>query len=704
MIRTEIFIENQRLDLNADISAQFTYAVDDLKDFAARNSNFSKTIVIPGNATNNKLFGHIFEFGSSNFYDETIANVGYNFNAGKSASCVILVDRVQIFKGVLRLMEITIDRGVIDYEVSVFGELGGFVSAMANKKIEELDFSAYNQTWNSTNIINSWDTINGAGVYYPLIDYGQLSTAKHDWDFKAFRPALFVREYMTKIISGAGYTWESPFFDTALFKRLVIPNNQKTLSGYSTNGFSGGATAKNYSGAFSSSSIAIEITPTTLGSFVGSVGNTVFTYGGASTVSGSLNISMTGIWTTTSAGTFYLKKNGTVVSSYYVGIGNPYGYFNASLVSSPISFSSGDYWTVTFEGTFSSYNLTIYTSSINYVLDSSQSVQLNYGETIPMNETIPKGIFQRDFVSSIMKMFNLMITESPTIEKHLVIEPYIDFFTSEMFLDVTDDFLVNDTDLLILEDHEQTVNWSDKVDRSRAFKLKPMSEINGRFFEYKFKSDSDFYNEQYSKKYSQGYGDRLVDTGFDWANDKKTADVIFAASVLKGVAGEEKIFPAIYKLSNNNTTEDPMDHVIRILQAAKITGVASWDLKNGATTLASLTNYGYGGHLDDPDAPTSDINFGAPFELNFSLAVSYPAANLFNGFWSDYIAEISDKNSKLMSCWLKLTEFEIVNLDFSKLVWIDGALWRLNKIVDFNPMDPGPTLCEFSKVIETTYA
>lgn len=147
-----------------------------------------------------------------------------------------------------------------------------------------------------------------------------------------------------------------------------------------------------------------------------------------------------------------------------------------------------------------------------------------------------------------------------------------------------------------------------------------------------------------------------------------------------------------------------MDHVIRILQAAKITGVASWNLKNGATTLASLTNYGYGGHLDDPDAPTSDINFGAPFELNFSLAVSYPSANLFNGFWSDYIAEISDKNSKLMSCWLKLTEFEIVNLDFSKLVWIDGALWRLNKIVDFNPMDPGPTMCEFSKVIETTYA
>jgi hypothetical protein len=37
------------------------------------------------------------------------------------------------------------------------------------------------------------------------------------------------------------------------------------------------------------------------------------------------------------------------------------------------------------------------------------------------------------------------------------------------------------------------------------------------------------------------------------------------------------------------------------------------------------------------------------------------------------------------------------------LIWIDGALWRLNNIQDFNPMDIGTTKAEFLKVIETTY-
>ncbi len=99
---TEIYIEDNRLDLSKDLSSEFTYAIDDIQDFAARNTGFSKTIILPGNAINNKLFGHIFDFLSSNFYDVTADNVGYNFNAGKAASCVIYVDKIQVFKGIFK--------------------------------------------------------------------------------------------------------------------------------------------------------------------------------------------------------------------------------------------------------------------------------------------------------------------------------------------------------------------------------------------------------------------------------------------------------------------------------------------------------------------------------------------------------------------------------------------------------------------------
>ena len=56
MISTEIYIENQRMDLSKDLSAEFTYNIDDIKEFASRETNFSKTIILPGNAVNNKQY------------------------------------------------------------------------------------------------------------------------------------------------------------------------------------------------------------------------------------------------------------------------------------------------------------------------------------------------------------------------------------------------------------------------------------------------------------------------------------------------------------------------------------------------------------------------------------------------------------------------------------------------------------------------
>jgi hypothetical protein len=46
---------------------------------------------------------------------------------------------------------------------------------------------------------------------------------------------------------------------------------------------------------------------------------------------------------------------------------------------------------------------------------------------------------------------------------------------------------------------------------------------------------------------------------------------------------------------------------------------------------------------------------------------------------------------------------DIYSLDFAQLIYIDGALWRLNKIIDFNPTIPQTTRVELLRVIELTY-
>ncbi len=722
---TEIYIEDNRLDLSKDLSSEFTYAIDDIQDFAARNTGFSKTIILPGNAINNKLFGHIFEFSSSNFYDSTADNVGYNFNASKSASCVIYVDKIQVFKGIIRLLEITIDRGTIEYECVVFGELGGFVTALNNDKLEDLDFSAYNHVWNATNILASWEqasgtTASGMGYYYPLIDYGQVHTNKKHWSYKAFRPALFVREYLDKIITGTGYTYEAPFFDTNLFKRLVIPNNQKQLSNYTKLQFDGDIEPITISSVISTTADASYPNPDVIIGYEFGMGGTELLYWTGSSISPTLTLFIDGSLEIPQGGTGSLRvnffKNGSIVNTQTVIAGDPAGRIDFQrTITYNITLATNDYFSVQFELFNLSGGSTCYIysgSNLTSTTNVAVSSPLAYGSLIFMNSGIPRGFYQRDFVSSIMKMFNLYIVEDSTKEKHLKIIPFIDYYTTTAhFLQVNDleeELLIDDIGLLLLDDYSAShLDWTAKIDRSKPFKLKPMSELNGRFFEFKYKSDVDYYNEDYAKHYAQGYGDHIEDTGYQFANDKQTSEVIFSSTVLVGYAGDDKIYPTIFKLSNTSAatpSEDPIDHNIRIMQVRKITGVSAWDMKGDTGNLiTNLTYYGYGGHLDDPDAPTADINFGVPEELYFTLPVSYPSANLFNGFWSDYVAEITDKDSKLLICNVYLKITDIYGLDFSKLIYIDGALWRLNKVIDYNPTNPESTKCEFLRVIELSY-
>jgi hypothetical protein len=228
-----------------------------------------------------------------------------------------------------------------------------------------------------------------------------------------------------------------------------------------------------------------------------------------------------------------------------------------------------------------------------------------------------------------------------------------------------------------------------------------MSEINSRFYEFKYKQDNDYYNENYRKKYSQGYGDRIYDNALDFAKESESVEVIFAASVLVGYAGEDKVVPTIFKKTND--VEERQDCVIRILQAKKITGVTSWNILNGVTVVSSNTDYPYAGHFDDPDVPSSDLSFGIPKELYFVLSTGDISNNLFNAYYSSYFAEITDKDSRLLSAMVKLNDTDIFNIDFSKFYYIDGGLFRLQKLIDYTPGANEPTKAELLRAINTTY-
>lgn len=672
-MKTEIFIEGQPLDLMDNLPTDFTYAIDDIQDFGSKNTSFSKTLNIAGSANNNQIFGFVFDLGNANLTNDAIPNVGYNFNATKAAQCRIFVDGIQVFKGILRLLEMVRTGEVIEYQCSVFGELGGFITALSNKKLEELDFSAYNKAWSYTNITNSWNSIAGSDVYFPLVDTGQVSTDKISFDFKAFKPALYVREYLEKIIAASGYTWDFPLLTSALMNRLVIPNNQSVVTKLSNNIGDYRPTNGTYDNI-----LRVPLTTILAGNFTKTGGDTL-DYSAAGSIVTNIKWQVGGTFNTTSSVPvnvdITLWKNSTILSNRSFNVTSNPQSFIVNVNLSNITISNGDdiYIGISTNVT----QIRISTGALLFTTEASTRVPIGYNETLIINDTLPLGIFQRDFFLSICKMFNLYVYEDQWDSKKLIIKPYIDFYDGSF------------------------IDWSNKIDRSKPIGIKPMSEINARYFAFKYKSDNDFYNDNYKKKFNEGYADRLYDTEFDFVKDTASTEVIFASSPLYQATGTDKIYPAIYKKSDNNTKEDRMDFVIRILQAKKITGRTSWNITNGAS-LGSQTAYGYAGHLDDPFTPTNDINFGAPKELYFS-ASTYPTTNLFNAYYSDYMAEITDKDSKLLKCEALLNIADIQNLDFSKLIMIDNQLFRLNKIDGYSIIDYKTSKVELLKVITKVF-
>lgn len=766
-----LFIEGQEVDLSEGLSNQITYAIDDIVNTDSKSTAFSKTIILPGTTKNNNILGNIFDIRASNFSVDDQANVFYNFNAARSADCRYEINGLQVIKGVIRVLEIIIDGKFIEYEVSIIGELGGFIAKLANKRLQDLDFSQYDHTYTIDNIVQSWDeaftysvntsttftaatkkikvnlallrnlsagmtfTIagtasnngtytvasivfsptvwdrfteitvveslvnetdssfsisfdqpNGVGYYYGLIDYGNVSTDKINFQYSAFRPGMFLREYMRKIIEGNGYTFESNFFDTAFFKRLVVPNNQKGLFKYGVTDYVNAAnTVNQQTGGSGINTQNVAFATSTLNNFTVDGSNSIFTYIGVSPITTKATLKVTGTFKRPGASSSLKILLGSTegISEYEFPQAANYTAFDEEIELTSL-FNTGNTLSVAMisngQPLAGLNDLIITSAELLLQKDPPGFVELLIGDQVKINDSLPQGVFQKDFFTSVLKMFNLMVTEDKFIEKRLVIEPYPDFYQTTDYLD-----------------------WSDKVNRGEVVKIKPMSELNARFYQFKFKQDNDFYNENYRKKYNEGYGDRIFDTAYDFAKDTETVEVIFAASPLFGADGTDKIYPAIYKKSANDSLEETIDHVLRIGQIKKITGVSSWDILNADTVLTSLTNYGYIGHLDDPDAPSSDINFGAPFQLYFTLVSGNLTANLFNAYYSPYLAEITDKDSRLMTASFKLDLQDIYDLDFKRLIYIDGALFRLMKVIDFNTNLNELTKCELLKVISLSY-
>jgi len=239
-MNTEIIVNNQSLQLTEDLSMAFTYSISDIRQPEKRQTDFSKTITIPGTKQNNLIFSHIYKI------DKLINTTNYNvnftpeFNPNLKATAKVYIDGINVFDGVIQLLNINIlDNTNINYEVCLFGKLSNIFYNLGEDYLTNLDLSEYDHDYSRTNQVNSWATsikkngsnyVNfvsgnptGEGYVYPLADYGYNNGLTYK--VNQLFPAIYAKTYIDKIFDYAGFDYTSSFFDSNFFKRLIIPYN-----------------------------------------------------------------------------------------------------------------------------------------------------------------------------------------------------------------------------------------------------------------------------------------------------------------------------------------------------------------------------------------------------------------------------------------------------------------------------------------------
>jgi hypothetical protein len=288
--------------------------------------------------------------------------------------------------------------------------------------------------------------------------------------------------------------------------------------------------------------------------------------------------------------------------------------------------------------------------------------------SIVYNETVDFGFFfgdkntQRDFMLSLVRMFNLYVEQ--TDAKTLRFVPRDDFYNGTK------------------------QDWSQLLDYDQPHEIVPMGELQNNPYVFTYKEGTDYGSKDHKQKTGRIYGDRTLRIDNDFVKSEKKIEVAFASTTMYN---KNNKFFALASDDKGKHTDD-----LRILYYNGLRQVPTYFFYD--ETKPSNPNvefYPVTTHMDNPYDMQFDLSFGMPPYTVLPLGFNYSNQNLVNVYYYKTIAEIIDKNSKIFRGYFRITPNEFANIRFNSLYFFEGQYWRLNKVIDFNPTQEGLTQCEF---------
>src|SRR5690625_1886439 len=205
---TELYVNNQRVELNSDIPIPLNLQAVDVKELDSRRSEFTKTIAIPATKGNNKIFNNLFNLAKDN-------SVGFDPNLKSNATLRKGAFQIDGYLQVMRIVDGT-------YDAVFYGNFANIITDITGKQMSELSLNL-DHTVTTESVVDSWDD---EDFLYPLADYGSRNIRSESRvNIYHLKPAVKLKKYIDAIFADSGYTFSSSFFDSEDFGRLYVPYN-----------------------------------------------------------------------------------------------------------------------------------------------------------------------------------------------------------------------------------------------------------------------------------------------------------------------------------------------------------------------------------------------------------------------------------------------------------------------------------------------
>ena len=316
------------------------------------------------------------------------------------------------------------------------------------------------------------------------------------------------------------------------------------------------------------------------------------------------------------------------------------------------------------------------------------------GSSVLISQNMNCDTSQLDFLKGIFQHYNMVVVPDVDDPTKLIIEPWNNW--------------VNDPEVVVRD-------WTNFLDTGKDVVVQPLVDNDNRYVKLYDVEDDDRYNKLYQDNQNQIFGEVLFDADTQILSKVKEVETIFSPTPSDGVDGNPRfIIPHLYE-QDDAGNKSPFATNPRLLYYNGLvlnTQGSYWvrdenDISYQLYTFPcmSISQYLYGSDVVDRDKRVLSWNNVNNY---YSQLTGFNTANMtgsyYELYWKEYFVDIYDSDSRLVTAYFNLPFQEFIQTKLNDKIQISGLFgntqYRINRIIDYDLMDPGKTKVELTKILQ----